>query len=393
MKLERPDTRGRFGAFGGTYAPETLMPALEELEVAFTEAWADPAFHAELEGLLSTFVGRPTPMYRADRLSDLLGIDLWCKREDLAHTGAHKINNTVGQGLLARRMGKPRVIAETGAGQHGVATATACALLGIECAVYMGETDIERQALNVYRMRLLGAEVIPVTDGTGTLKDAVSAAMRDWVSSVETTHYIIGSVVGPHPFPWMVREFQKIIGEEMRIQMNGTDAPRPDMIVACVGGGSNAMGIFYPYAGDPDVELIGVEAAGLGIASGKHGASLGHGTPGVLHGAMTYMLQDDFGQVEEAHSISAGLDYPGVGPEHAFFKDEALVAYHSVTDDEAVEAFHLMARTEGIIPALESAHALAWIVREASNLRGRTIVLNLSGRGDKDVQQVVGPHA
>ena len=392
MKLERPDTRGRFGAFGGTYAPETLMPALEELEAAFTEAWADPAFHAELEGLLSTFVGRPTPMYRADRLSERLGVDLWCKREDLAHTGAHKINNTYAQGLYAKRMGKTRVIAETGAGQHGVATATACALLGIECAVYMGETDIERQSLNVYRMRLLGADVISVTDGTGTLKDAVSAAMRDWVSSVETTHYIIGSVVGPHPFPWMVREFQKVIGEEMRVQMDGGDRPRPEVIVACVGGGSNAMGVFYPDAGDPDVELIGVEAAGLGIASGKHGASLGHGTPGVLHGAMTYMLQDGFGQVEEAHSISAGLDYPGVGPEHAFFKDEALVSYHSVTDEEAVEAFHLMARTEGIIPALESAHALAWIVREASSLRGRTVVLNLSGRGDKDVQQVVGLH-
>jgi tryptophan synthase beta chain len=365
------------------------MPALRDLEVAFVHAWADEGFHAELDHLLSTFVGRPTPVYHAERMSDRLGLDLWLKREDLAHTGAHKINNTVAQGLLTKRMGKPRVIAETGAGQHGVATATACALLGLECAVYMGEKDIERQALNVYRMRLLGAEVIPVTAGAGTLKDAVSAALRDWVASVETTHYIIGSVVGPHPFPWMVREFQKIIGQELKRQLNGSDGwPSPEVIVAPVGGGSNAMGVFYPFAGDPDVELVGVEAAGLGISSGKHGASLGHGSPGVLHGAMTYMLQDDFGQVLEAHSISAGLDYPGVGPEHSYFKDEDLVRYDSVTDDEAVEAFHLMCRTEGIIPALESSHALAWIVRESASLQGKTVVLNLSGRGDKDVQQI-----
>ena len=389
MKLQRPDATGRFGAYGGRYAPETLMPALIELEAAFVAAWSDDAFHAELSSLLSDFVGRPTPVYRAARLSDDLGIDLWFKREDLAHTGAHKINNTVGQGLLARRMGKKRVIAETGAGQHGVATATACALLGIDCTIYMGDKDIERQSLNVYRMHLLGAEVVPVTSGAGTLKDAVSAAMRDWVASVESTHYIIGSVVGPHPFPWMVREFQKVIGEELRAQMDGVVRPSPDVIVACVGGGSNAMGIFHPYAGDPDVDLVGVEAAGLGLGTGKHGASLGEGSPGVIHGAMTYMLQDEFGQVEEAHSVSAGLDYPGVGPEHAYLKDASLVRHESVTDEEAIGAFHLMARTEGIIPALESAHALAWIVREADALEGRTVVLNLSGRGDKDVQQVV----
>lgn len=384
MRLKRPDDRGRFGDYGGAFAPETLMPALGELEDEFTKAWADPSFHRELDALLSTYVGRPTPVYRAERMSEDLGLDLWLKREDLAHTGAHKINNTVAQGLLTKRMGKRRVIAETGAGQHGVATATACALLDLDCVVYMGEKDIERQALNVYRMELLGTEVVPVTSGAGTLKDAVSAALRDWVASVETTHYIIGSVVGPHPYPWMVREFQKVIGEELRGQLDGS----PDVIVAPVGGGSNAMGIFYAYVGDPGVSLIGVEAAGLGIETGKHGASLGEGSPGVLHGAMTYMLQDDFGQVLEAHSISAGLDYPGVGPEHAYFKDEGLVRYESVTDDEAVVAFHRLAVTEGIIPALESAHGLAWIIREAKKLAGKTVVLNLSGRGDKDVQQV-----
>jgi tryptophan synthase beta chain len=389
MKYERPDNAGRFGDYGGAFAPETLMPALAELEQHFVDAWADDEFHRQLDHLLATFVGRPTPVYNARRLSDELGLDLWLKREDLAHTGAHKINNTVGQGLLTKRMGKPRVIAETGAGQHGVATATACALLGLECMVYMGDKDIERQALNVYRMRLLGAEVVPVTDGAGTLKDAVSAALRDWVASVETTHYIIGSVVGPHPFPWIVREFQKVIGVELKAALDGSvGRPTPDVIVAPVGGGSNAMGVFHPYAGDPGVELVGVEAAGLGISTGKHGASLGHGTPGVLHGAMTYMLQDDSGQVLEAHSISAGLDYPGVGPEHSFFKDTNLVRYESVTDDEAVEAFHVLCRTEGIIPALESSHALAWIMRERTSLEGKTVVLNLSGRGDKDVQQI-----
>jgi tryptophan synthase beta chain len=393
MKLERPDARGRFGAYGGMFAPETLMPALLELEGAFVDAWADTAFRSELEDLLTNYVGRPTPVYHAQRLSEELGINLYLKREDLAHTGAHKINNTVGQGLLTKRMGKPRVIAETGAGQHGVATATACALFGLQCVVYMGEKDIERQALNVYRMRLLGAEVITVSSGAGTLKDAVSAALRDWVATVEDTHYIIGSVVGPHPYPWMVREFQKVIGLELKGQLDGSPGnPTPDVIVAPVGGGSNAMGVFYPYAGEPDVSLVGVEAAGLGITSGKHGASLGEGSPGVLHGAMTYMLQDDFGQVLEAHSISAGLDYPGVGPEHAFFKDEKLVEYVSVDDDEAVAAFHRLSETEGIIPALESAHALAWVIRESSDLGGRTVVINLSGRGDKDVQQIAAFH-
>lgn len=386
MRLERPDQRGRFGEFGGAFAPETLMPALEALEIEFTNAWRDDSFRGELDDLLATYVGRPTPLYHADRLSKQLGINLLLKREDLAHTGAHKINNTLAQGLLTKRMGKRRVIAETGAGQHGVATATACALLELECVVYMGEKDIERQALNVYRMKLLGATVVPVTSGAGTLKDAVSAALRDWVASVATTHYIIGSVVGPHPFPWMVREFQKVIGEELKEQM---DAP-PDVIVAPVGGGSNAMGVFYPFVGMDGVDLVGVEAAGLGIASGLHGASIGEGSPGVLHGSMTYMLQDEFGQVLEAHSISAGLDYPGVGPEHAYFNDAGLVRYVNATDAEAVEAFHLLARSEGILPALESAHALAWIVQEASQLSGRTVVLNLSGRGDKDVQQVAG---
>lgn len=380
---------GRFGPYGGRFAPETLMPALTELEEAFTAAMADPAFRGELDGLLRDFVGRPTPVFRAARLSERLGLDLWLKREDLAHTGAHKINNTVGQALLARRMGKPRVIAETGAGQHGVATATACALLGLDCVVYMGAKDIERQALNVYRMELLGAEVVAVTTGAKTLKDAVSEALRDWVGSVETTHYIIGSVVGPHPFPVIVREFQRVIGDELRRQMDGRDRPAPEVVVACVGGGSNAMGVFHPYveAGE-DVELVGVEAAGLGIESGRHGASLGAGSPGVLHGALTYMLQDDEGQVLEAHSISAGLDYPGVGPEHAYYKDAGLVRYEAVTDAEALDAFHLLAEVEGIIPALESAHALAWVVREAPRLAGRRVVVNLSGRGDKDVEQV-----
>ncbi len=383
MVMTRPDARGRFGDFGGRFAPETLMPALAELEAAFGEAWADLGFRTELDGLLATYVGRPTPLYEAARLSERLGVRLLLKREDLAHTGAHKVNNTVGQALLARRMGKPRVIAETGAGQHGVATATACALLGLECAVYMGEKDIERQALNVYRMRLLGAEVIPVTSGAGTLKDAVSEAMRDWVGSVETTHYIIGSVVGPHPFPWMVRELQRVIGDEVLAQLGGRD---PDVVVACVGGGSNAMGIFYPLAGR-GIDLVGVEAGGYGLDA-AHGASLVAGSPGVLHGARTYLLQDDEGQVVEAHSVSAGLDYPGVGPEHAFFKEAGIARYVAVTDAEALEGLDLLARTEGIIPALEPAHAVAWVANEAAALAGKTVVLNLSGRGDKDVQQV-----
>ena len=389
LRLDTPDDRGRFGAFGGRFAPETLMPALIELEHAFSAAWADDIFRSELAQLLATFVGRPTPVYHAARLSDILGAQIYLKREDLAHTGAHKINNTMGQALLAKRMGKPRVIAETGAGQHGVAAATACALLGIECVVYMGEKDIERQALNVYRMRMLGTKVEPVTKGAGTLKDAVSEAMRDWVATVETTHYIIGSVVGPHPFPWMVREFQKVIGEELRVQMDGTVLPEPDLIVACVGGGSNAMGIFYPYAGS-GTDLVGVEAGGLGLDTTKHGASLVAGSPGVIHGAHTYMLQDDTGQVLEAHSISAGLDYPGVGPEHAYFKETGIARYESVTDQEALDALSLLAETEGIIPALEPAHAVAWISRERAELQGRVVAVNLSGRGDKDVEQIAG---
>ncbi|MBT8212917.1 MAG: tryptophan synthase subunit beta [Acidimicrobiia bacterium] len=394
MTTTGPDTRGRFGDYGGRFAPETLMPALEQLETAFDQAWADPTFHHELDDLLAAFVGRPTPLYEARRLSEELGVRLVLKREDLAHTGAHKINNTVGQALLTRRMGKSRIIAETGAGQHGVATATACALFGMECVVYMGAKDVERQALNVYRMELLGARVVPVTAGAGTLKDAVSEAMRDWVGTVEDTHYIIGSVVGPHPFPLIVRQFQKVIGEELRDDLASRDdmPDTPDVIVACVGGGSNAMGIFHPWI-ESGVELVGVEAAGLGLTSGAHGASLVAGTPGVLHGAHTYMLQDDDGQVVEAHSVSAGLDYPGVGPEHAYLRDSGQVRYEAVTDVEALEAFDLMSQTEGIIPALEPAHALAWIARERDSLEGKTVVLNLSGRGDKDVQQVAAMRA
>jgi tryptophan synthase beta chain len=382
--LARPDERGRFGEYGGRFAPETLMPALEELEREFSAAWADPLFRDELDRLLRVYVGRPTPIYEAGRLSERLGVRLLLKREDLAHTGAHKINNTIGQALLASRMGKPRVIAETGAGQHGVATATAASLFGLRCSVYMGSKDIERQALNVYRMRLLGAEVVPVERGAGTLKEAVSEAMRDWVATVEDTHYVIGSVVGPHPFPWMVRELQRVIGDEAKEQVGR--AP-PDLVVACVGGGSNAIGIFCAFA-DTDAELVGVEAGGLGIETGRHSASLGVGSAGILHGARTYLLQDEEGQVLEAHSVSAGLDYPGVGPEHAFLKDAGVARYETVTDQEALEAFDLLARTEGIIPALEPAHALAWVVREAKSLAGKTVLLNLSGRGDKDVDQV-----
>ena len=384
-KLDRPDAAGRFGDFGGRFAPETLMGALFELEKAFGEAWADSEFRAELDRWLAEYVGRPTPLHAAPRLSDELGVEVLIKREDLAHTGAHKINNAIGQVLLARRMGKDRIIAETGAGQHGVATATAAAALGLECVVYMGEVDVERQALNVARMRLLGTEVVPVTSGAGTLKDAVNEAMREWVRSVETTHYVIGSVVGPHPFPWMVRELQRVIGEECLEQL-GSDLP--DLVVACVGGGSNAMGIFYPFAGT-GVELVGVEAAGDGIDTGRHGASLGAGTPGILHGSRTYMLQNDDGQVEEAHSVSAGLDYPGVGPEHAYFLDTGLARYVSITDEEALEGVSLLARTEGIIPALESAHAVAWVAKAKDELASRKVLINLSGRGDKDMGTIV----
>ena len=385
VRLERPDDRGRFGEYGGMFAPETLMPALEELADGFAAAWSDPGFRGRFSGLLSDYAGRPTPLHAADRLSEEIGVRVLLKREDLAHTGAHKINNALGQGLLAVRMGKTRLIAETGAGQHGVASAAAAAYVGLQCFIYMGEKDIERQALNVMRMRMLGAEVIPVDSGAGTLKDAVNEAMRDWVRTVEDTHYIIGSVVGPHPFPWMVREFQKVIGEESIVQLDGD---LPDAVVACVGGGSNAIGMFYPFAGLPGVELIGVEAAGEGIETGRHGASIGAGSPGILHGARTYMLQDDEGQVLEAHSISAGLDYPGVGPEHAYFADAGLARYVSITDREALEGVGLLARTEGIIPALESAHALAWISKESAALAGRTVLLNLSGRGDKDMEVI-----
>jgi tryptophan synthase beta chain len=384
-RLDRPDSAGRFGDYGGRFAPETLMGALTELEEAFTAAWADPGFRSDVDGWLTGYVGRPTPLHRAPRLSEELGIDVWLKREDLAHTGAHKINNAIGQVLLARRMGKHRIIAETGAGQHGVATATAAAAMGMECVVYMGQVDIERQALNVARMRLLGTEVVPVTSGAGTLKDAVNEAMREWVRTVETTHYVIGSVVGPHPFPWMVRELQRVIGDECLEQL-GDDLP--DVVVACVGGGSNAMGIFYPFAGLA-VELVGVEAAGDGVETGRHGASLGAGSPGILHGSRTYLLQDGDGQVEEAHSISAGLDYPGVGPEHAYFLDAGLARYVSITDDESLGGVRLLARTEGIIPALESAHAVAWVAKAREELSGQKVLINVSGRGDKDMGTIV----
>ncbi len=382
--LERPDDRGRFGEYGGRFAPETLMGALEELDVEFTRAWGDEIFRAEFAEHLKNYVGRPTPVQEARRLSEALGVRVILKREDLAHTGAHKINNALGQGLLAKRMGKPRVIAETGAGQHGVATATAAAFLGLECAVYMGQVDTERQAMNVLRMRILGAEVIPVTSGAATLKDAVSEAMRDWVRTVENTHYIIGSVVGPHPFPYIVRELQKVIGEEVLEQMK---EDLPDVCVACVGGGSNSIGIFYPLAGT-GVELVGVEAGGEGLLTGRHGASICMGTPGVIHGSRTYMLQDDDGQILEAHSISAGLDYPGVGPEHSYYRDTGVARYESITDEEALEGVKLLARTEGIICALESAHAIAWVAKEAKSLAGKSVLVNLSGRGDKDVETI-----
>ncbi|NND85564.1 MAG: tryptophan synthase subunit beta [Acidimicrobiia bacterium] len=384
MTIQRPDARGRFGTYGGVFAPETLIPALEELEQAFESAWEDAEFVGRFPEILSTYVGRPPPLHAADRLSEHLGFRVLLKREDLAHTGAHKINNAIGQALLAQRMGKPRIIAETGAGQHGVATATAAAYLGLECVVYMGAKDMERQRLNVERMRLLGTTVEPVTTGASTLKDAVSAAFRNWVETVETTHYIIGSVVGPHPFPWIVREFQRVIGDEALAQLDEL----PDVVVACVGGGSNAMGIFHPFA-DKGLELVGVEAAGLGVETDQHGASIGSGSPGVLHGSQTYMLQDDDGQVEEAYSISAGLDYPGVGPEHAYFADLGIARYESVTDDEAIEGVKLLCRTEGILPALETAHAIAWLEKAKDELAGKTVLVNISGRGDKDVDTIL----
>ncbi len=379
----------RFGLYGGRYVPETLIPALDALEIAYAAAMADPEFRAELSALLRDYVGRPSPLSDAPRLSALVGAPVWLKREDLNHTGAHKINNTVGQALLALRMGKRRIIAETGAGQHGVATATICARFGLECVVYMGEEDMSRQALNVFRMRLLGATVNPVTSGTRTLKDATTEAIRDWVTNVNESHYIIGSVVGPAPYPRMVRDFHAIIGVEARAQMLERAGRLPKSVVACVGGGSNAMGIFYPFVGDPDVELIGVEAAGEGVETGRHSASLSYGTPGVLHGALSYLLQDADGQVTPAHSVSAGLDYPGVGPEHAHLKDTGRASYVAVTDTDALDGFQQLAALEGIIPALETAHAVAWV----SGNRGRwaadePVLLCVSGRGDKDVNQV-----
>ena len=382
-----PDVRGRFGAYGGRYAPEVLIPALEELRDAWSELRDDPSFRGELGSLLTDFVGRPTPLTHAARLSDELGYDIWLKREDLAHTGAHKINNAIGQVLLARRLGKERIIAETGAGQHGVAAATACALLGLPCVVYMGEEDTHRQAPNVARMQLLGAEVRPVTAGSRTLKEAVNEALRDWAASVRTTHYVIGSVVGPHPFPTLVRDLQRVIGDEARVQYAERLGGDPAFVLACVGGGSNAIGMFTAFVGAPGIELIGVEAGGTGSELGRHCASLTQGQPGVLHGALSYLLQDADGQVVETHSISAGLDYPGVGPEHAYLKDSGLARYVSATDDEALAGFQLLARTEGILPALEPSHVLGWLARRELPARSRILVC-LSGRGDKDLDTV-----
>jgi tryptophan synthase beta chain len=385
-----PDAHGHFGLFGGKYVPETLMSPLDELEHAYREAQADPAFRAELEGCLKTYVGRPTPLYFARRLSEHLGgRRIFLKREDLNHTGAHKINNALGQALLTRRMGKGRIIAETGAGQHGVAAATAAAAFGLECEVYMGEEDMARQALNVFRMHLLGAKVTAVTSGSRTLKDAINETLRDWVTTVRTTHYLIGSVVGPHPYPMMVRDFQAVIGREARAQILDLTGRLPDYCLACVGGGSNAIGFFYAFLQDAGVQLIGVEAGGFGLASGRHGASLSAGSLGVLHGSMGYLLQDDDGQIIPAHSISAGLDYPGVGPEHSYLKQTRRVTYEAVTDQQAWEAFQLLARLEGIIPALECAHALAHLIQLAPRLaKDATVILCVSGRGDKDVAHV-----
>ena len=388
--VELPDARGRYGDFGGRYVPETLMTAVEELDRAYAEARRDPAFEAELEGLLRDFAGRPTPLYLAANLTERLGgAKIYLKREDLAHTGAHKINNAVGQGLLAKRLGKSRVIAETGAGQHGVATATICAQFGLECVVYMGELDIARQAPNLFRMRLLGAEVRPVASGSRTLKDATNEAMRDWVTNVANTYYLIGSAVGPHPYPAIVRDFQAVIGRESKAQLFEREGRLPDYAVACVGGGSNAIGLFNDFIDEPSVRLIGVEAAGHGLASGEHAASLSAGRPGVLHGFYSYLLQDEAGQVAETHSISAGLDYPGVGPEHAYLKASERARYESVTDAEALAAFQTLCLTEGIIPALESSHAVAYVEKLAPRLAKEEIVLvSLSGRGDKDLDTV-----
>jgi tryptophan synthase beta chain len=385
-----PDAHGRFGPFGGQYVPETLMSALAQLEAAYREAEADEAFQRELSSLLRDYVGRPTPLYFAARLSERLGgARVYLKREDLAHTGAHKINNALGQGLLARRMGKPRVVAETGAGQHGVAAATVCAMLGLDCVVYMGEEDVRRQSLNVFRMKLLGAEVRPVASGSRTLKDAINESIRDWVTNVESTHYLLGSAVGPHPYPMLVRDFQAVIGAEARQQILEVEGRLPDYAIACVGGGSNAIGLFHPFYDDESVRFVGVEAAGEGLTSERLAAPLSVGRPGVLHGAMSYLLQDESGQVREAHSISAGLDYPGVGPEHSFYKDSGRAEYVAVTDEQALQGFTLLCETEGIIPALEPAHAIYYAAELAKHLPKDSIVLvGLSGRGDKDIDIV-----
>jgi len=388
-----PDAHGRFGRFGGVFAPETLMPAIAELTAAYEEAKADPAFQAEIDRLATYYVGRPTPLYEARRFAEEVGGGkgprVFFKREDLAHTGAHKINNALGQALLAKRMGKPRVIAETGAGQHGVATATACALLGLKCIVYMGEVDVERQSLNVFRMKLLGAEVVSVTSGSKTLKDAINEAIRDWVTNVDDTFYIFGTVAGMHPYPMIVRDFQSVIGREARAQIQEQAGRLPDTIVACVGGGSNAMGLFYPFVKDESVEIVGVEAGGYGLDSGKHAATLVKGEEGVLHGSWSYVLQDDNGQIVETHSISAGLDYPGVGPELSHMKYTGRARFVAITDEEALEGFKLLCRTEGIIPALESSHAVAYAAKLAKEMTSDQImVVNLSGRGDKDMHTV-----
>ncbi len=390
LNYQQPDARGHFGPYGGTFVAETLIHALDELNTAYEQARNDPAFIAEYQYELAHFVGRPSPIYHAARMSrELGGAQIYLKREDLNHTGAHKVNNTIGQALLARRMGKPRVIAETGAGQHGVATATICARYGMECVVYMGSEDVKRQSPNVYRMNLLGARVVPVESGSKTLKDALNEAMRDWVANVENTFYIIGTVAGPHPYPAMVRDFQRVIGDECLVQMPQMINRQPDAVIACVGGGSNAMGIFYPYIPHEGTRLIGVEAAGQGLESGKHSASLTKGSPGVLHGNRTYLLQDDNGQITETHSISAGLDYPGVGPEHAYLKDIGRAEYVGITDDDALQAFHRLCRTEGIIPALESSHAVAYAMKLAPTMRSdQHLLVNLSGRGDKDIGTV-----
>ncbi|MDE2368695.1 MAG: tryptophan synthase subunit beta [Burkholderiales bacterium] len=390
FEYQQPDARGHFGIYGGTFVAETLIHALDELQAAYAKYRDDPEFVEEFRSELKHFVGRPSPVYHAARLSrEIGGAQIHLKREDLNHTGAHKINNTIGQALLARRMGKKRVIAETGAGQHGVATATICARYGIECVVYMGSQDVLRQSPNVYRMHLLGARVVPVESGSKTLKDALNEALRDWVTNVESTFYIIGTVAGPHPYPAMVRDFQRVIGDECRVQMPEQIGRQPDAVIACVGGGSNAMGLFYPYIPFQETRLIGVEAAGQGLASGKHAASISAGSPGVLHGNRTYLLQDENGQITETHSISAGLDYPGVGPEHAYLNDIGRAEYVAITDDEALAAFHRLCRTEGIIPALESSHAVAYAMKMAATMRpDQHLLVNLSGRGDKDIGTV-----